>query len=163
MELKEEIEKYWKIIVGGVVISSGIAFGFAKEEYDFPRYFVLSAIALSGAYWWITRQQRVDERVVTLEKMLQEADGNMVEMENVIGHYEEMLSSVEVSFPCDCGQNSFEGIFIPNESHYVECDKCKCKYRITLDLNSVLISEPIEDLDINKLITQKEKEINDKN
>lgn len=152
MGLKEKIRKYGMVIFGGIIISSGLAYGFAKNESELFRYFVLSSIVLSGGYLWLTRQQRVDERVLTLDKMLQEADANMVEMEDVIQHYGEMLNSVEVSFPCDCGQNVFEGIFVPNEAHYVECDKCKCKFRITMDLNSVLISEPLEDLNIDKLI-----------
>ena len=70
-----------------------------------------------------------------------------------------MLEEASVRFPCNCGQNMFEGIFKPEVEYEVDCDACNNKYAITLKLDSVLITEPIEDLNINKLI---ETKINDK-
>jgi Zn finger protein HypA/HybF involved in hydrogenase expression len=84
--------------------------------------------------------------------MLEEADGVMVEQETVIKNYEEMLEEASVKFPCNCGNNMFDGIFKPMEETVVECDYCKSKYAITLKLDTVLITEPLEDLNIDNLI-----------
>jgi len=173
--MNEKIKRIGLQILGGVSISLGLAFGLTTNEMDFQRYFVLSMIGCAvGIFWWDNRKQKddrvveletqlekkqTDERVVQLEKMLGEADGVMVEQEEVIKNYESMLEEASVRFPCNCGQNMFEGIFKPEVEYEVDCDACKNKYAITLKLDSVLITEPIEDLNINKLI---ETKINDK-
>jgi len=173
--MNEKIKRMGLQILGGVSISLGLAFGLTTNEMDFQRYFVLSMIGCAvGIFWWDNRKQKddrvveletqlekkqTDERVVQLEKMLGEADGVMVEQEEVIKNYESMLEEASVRFPCNCGQNMFEGIFKPEVEYEVDCDACNNKYAITLKLDSVLITEPIEDLNINKLI---ETKINDK-
>ena len=173
--MNEKIKRIGLQILGGIGISLGLAFGLTTNEMDFLRYFVLSMIGCGvGMFWWDNRKQKddrvadlenqlekkqTDERVVQLEKMLQEADGVMVEQEEVIKNYETMLEEASVRFPCNCGQNMFEGIFKPEVEYEVDCDACNNKYAITLKLDSVLITEPIEDLNINKLI---ETKINDK-
>jgi hypothetical protein len=173
--MNEKIKRIGLQILGGIGISLGLAFGLTTNEMDFQRYFVLSMIGCAvGIFWWDNRKQKddrvvelenqlekkqTDERVVQLEKMLQEADGVMVEQEEVIKNYESMLEEASVRFPCNCGQNMFEGIFKPEVEYEVDCDACNNKYAITLKLDSVLITEPIEDLNINKLI---ETKINDK-
>ena len=82
----------------------------------------------------------------TLEKIDRE------DKETVIKNYEEMLEEASVKFPCNCGNNMFDGIFKPMEETVVECDYCKSKYAITLKLDTVLITEPLEDLNIDNLI-----------
>jgi hypothetical protein len=173
--MNEKIKRMGLQILGGIAISLGLAFGLTTNEMDFLRYFVLSMIGSGvGMFWLNNRKQKddrvvelegqlekkqTDERVVQLEKMLLEADGVMVEQEEVIKNYESMLEEASVRFPCNCGQNMFEGIFKPEVEYEVDCDACKNKYAITLKLDSVLITEPIEDLNIDKLI---KKNINDK-
>jgi hypothetical protein len=174
--MTEKIEKIGLQILGGITISLGLAFGLTTNEMDFLRYFVLSMIGCGvGMFWWNNRKQKddrvielenqlekkqTDERVIQLEKMLQEADGVMVEQEEVIKNYESMLEEASVRFPCNCGQNMFEGIFKPEEEYEVKCDACNNTYSVTLKLDTVLITEPIEDLNIDKLIKTK---LNDKN
>jgi hypothetical protein len=179
MDLKnmnEKIKRMGLQIFGGVIISLGFAFGLTTNEMDFLRYFVLSMIGfMVGMFLLDNRNKKndrvvelenqlgkkqTDERVVELENMLQEADGVMVEQEEVIKNYEIMLEEASVRFPCTCGQNMFDGIFKPEVEYEVDCDACENKYAITLKLDSVLITEPIEELNIDKLIRKK---LNDKN
>jgi redox-regulated HSP33 family molecular chaperone len=173
--MNKKIKRIGLQILGGIDISLGLAFGLTTNEMDFQRYFVLSMIGCAvGIFWWDNRKQKddrvvelenqlekkqTDERVVQLEKMLQEADGVMVEQEEVIKNYESMLEEASVRFPCNCGQNMFEGIFKPEEEYEVKCDACNNTYSVTLKLDTVLITEPIEDLNIDNLIRTK---INDK-
>jgi hypothetical protein len=174
--MNEKTKRIGLQILGGIAISLGLAFGLTTNEMDFLRYFVLSMIGCGvGMFWWNNRKQKddrvielenqlekkqTDERVIQLEKMLQEADGVMVEQEEVIKNYESMLEEASVRFPCNCGQNMFEGIFKPEEEYEVKCDACNNTYSVTLKLDTVLITEPIEDLNIDKLIKTK---LNDKN
>jgi hypothetical protein len=174
--MNEKTKRIGLQILGGITISLGLAFGLTTNEMDFLRYFVLSMIGCGvGMFWWNNRKQKddrvielenqlekkqTDERVIQLEKMLQEADGVMVEQEEVIKNYESMLEEASVRFPCNCGQNMFEGIFKPEEEYEVKCDACNNTYSVTLKLDTVLITEPIEDLNIDKLIKTK---LNDKN
>lgn len=169
--MNEKTKRIGLQILGGIGISLGLAFGLTTNEMDFLRYFVLSMIGCGvGMFWWDNRKQKddrvadlenqlekkqIDERVVQLEKMLQEADGVMVEQEEVIKNYESMLEESSVRFPCNCGQNMFEGVFKPEVEYEVDCDACENKYAITLKLDSILITEPIEDLNIDNLIRTK--------
>ena len=157
MKISDKIEKIGLRIFGGIVVCSGVAFGFASETMEFFRYFVLSGVGYSGLIYWLNSRKKSDERVETLENMLQEADGVIFEQEGVIQNYTSILEDVSVKFPCNCGQNMFDGIFKPEEEIIVDCDYCKSKYAITLKLDKVLISEPIEDLNIDKLIKENTK------
>lgn len=163
-----DLKKILSIIGGGVLLSSGLAYSFSNDLDEFSKYFVLGVMGYSAGVVYFSNKKKkddkmveleallekkeTDDRVVTLEKMLQEADGVMVEQEDVIKNYEMMLDEASVQFPCNCGQNMFDGIFKPEQEFVVECDHCRSKYAITLKLDSVLITEPIEDLNIDNLI-----------
>jgi hypothetical protein len=156
-------------IIGGLLVSSGIAYGFAANSQEFFRYLVLALIGFSGLSYWLYQKQqtndrvaelegllekkKTDERVEVLEKMLEESDQHISNQEDVIKNYETMLEEASVKFPCNCGQNMFDGIFKPEEEVVVECDYCKAKYSITLKLDKVLITET-EDLTIEQIIKE---------
>lgn len=164
----DKIKKTGLSILGGIIVSTGLAYGLSSNESDFYRYLVLSGLGCAVVGYYLEQkhnedsrikeleglleQKKVDERVDTLEKMLQESDAVLAEQEEVIKNYEILLEEASVKFPCNCGQNMFDGIFKPEEEFVVECDYCKNKYAITLKIDSVLITEPIEDLNIDKLI-----------
>jgi hypothetical protein len=141
-----------KLIITGVVLALGISVGFYPEFNAFFRYFILSIIGIGSLYWWLTRKKREDDRVIILEKMLEDADHGMAEMEEVIQHYEGLLDTMSIKLPCICGGNTFEGLFPAGQENMVECQKCGSKYKVLVSFDSVLISEPLEDLNINKLI-----------
>ena len=105
-------------------------------------------------------KKKVDDRVVSLENMLQESDTVIAVQEEVIKNYEELLDEASVKFSCNCGNNAFDGIFKPMEEFVVKCDYCNNKYSVTLKLDTILITEPIEELNIDKLIKEN---TNDKN
>jgi hypothetical protein len=166
--------KYRKQILLGVLVSSAIAYGLSNNLQEFSQRFVLAALGYAVVTYWVDNRtskdkrveeletllgkKQIDERVETLENMLQESDAVIVEQEEVIRTYESLLDDASVKFPCNCGQNMFDGIFKPMEEFVVECDYCNNKYGVTLKLDTVLITEPIEDLNIDKLIKQKTNE-----
>ena len=162
--------KYGKQILLGVVASSAIAYGMSSNLQEFSQRFVLAALGYAAVAYWLENKEskdkkveeleellgkkQTDERVATLENMLQESDGVITEQEEVIRTYESLLDDASVKFPCNCGQNMFDGIFKPMEEFVVECDYCKNKYSVTLKLDTVLITEPLGDLDTDKLIRE---------
>ncbi len=162
--------KYGKQILLGAVVSSAIAYGLSDNLENFSKSFVLAGLGYGAIYYWtqnrkqndkrveeleeLLGKKQVDERVATLENMLQESDTVITEQEEVIKTYENLLDDASVKFPCNCGQNMFDGIFKPMEEFVVECDYCNNKYSVTLKLDTVLLTEPIEDLNIDKLIKQ---------
>jgi hypothetical protein len=168
--------KYGKQILLGVVASSAIAYGLSDNLESFSKTFVMAGLGYGAIYYWsqnkktndkrveeleeLLGKKKVDERVETLENMLQESDLVITEQEEVIKNYEELLDEASVKFPCNCGNNMFDGIFKPMEEFVVECDYCKNKYSVTLKLDTILITEPIEELNIDKLIKEN---TNDKN
>jgi hypothetical protein len=165
--MKKEVIK--KTLLGAVV-SIAIAYGVSNDLRQFSKTFVMSGLGCASvAYWFENRKKtdkrveelegllnkkQTDERVTVLENMLEESDNVIAEQEDVIKNYEGVLDEASVKFPCNCGNNMFDGIFKPLEEFVVECDHCNNKYAITLKLESVLLTEPLEDLNIDKLIKQ---------
>ena len=63
------------------------------------------------------------------------------EQEEVLTKYEEIFDGQLVELPCVCGGNTFKGLFAQNDENVVECEKCKNKYRVTVNYDSILIAE----------------------
>lgn len=159
-----------KHIILGILVSIGIGYSVSSSGEDFIKKSIISSIGYFFGYYYFfnkknkderiqlleeqLEQKKVDERVEVLENMLQESDNVITSQEDVIKYYEELLDEAAVRFPCNCGKNTFEGIFKPMGSYVVECESCKNKYNIDLKLETALITEPIEDLNIDKLIRE---------
>lgn len=165
--MKKEVIK--KILLSAAV-SIVIAYGVSNDLSRFSKTFVMAGLGCAVINYWLENRNKtdkrveelegllnkkeIDERVQILENMIQESDAVITEQEDVIKNYEGLLDEASVKFPCNCGNNMFDGIFKPMEEFIVECDHCNNKYAITLKLESVLITEPLEDLNIDKLIKQ---------
>lgn len=163
---KETIKK----ILLGAAISIVIGYGVSNDLLQFSKVFGLAGLGYTAVTYWIDNRKntnkrieelegllnkkQTDERVETLGNMLEESDKVIAEQEEVIKNYEGLLDDASVKFPCNCGNNMFDGIFKPMEEFIVECDYCRNKYAVTLKLESVLITEPLEDLNIDKLIKE---------
>jgi hypothetical protein len=79
------------------------------------------------------------------ETRILELDDNLSESVNVIREYEKIFDSQTVDIPCNCNKNTFKGLFSPNTENIVECEKCKSKYLITVEFNTTLLSEPLDE------------------
>jgi hypothetical protein len=159
-----------KHIILGAAISTGIGYSISSGGEDFIKKSIISGIGYFFGYCYFSNkknkdekiqsleelleQKKADQRVEILETMLQESDTVIANQEEVLKHYEDLLDDAVVRFPCNCGKNMFEGIFKPKGSYVVECEFCKNKYNIDLKLETALITEPIEDLNIDKLIRE---------
>ena len=159
-----------KDILLGLLVSIGIGYSVSSSGEDFIKKSIISSIGYCFGYYYFfnkknkderiqlleeqLEQKKVDERVEILENMLQESDNVITNQEEVIKYYEELLDEAAVKFPCNCGNNVFEGIFKPMGSYVVECEHCNNKYNIDLQLQTALITEPIENLNIAEIIKE---------
>lgn len=77
----------------------------------------------------------------------------------LVDEYEQLCESQLWEIPCVCGENTFVGLFSPQHENVCECDKCKNKYRITLNYESILLAEPLDNTAMfNSLKTKLESE-----
>lgn len=103
--------------------------------------------AIGIAYFLFKKNEVKDPEDDMKLELIEKMDNIIQEQDVVLKNYEDIFDSQLVKLPCLCGGNTFEGLFSPNTENIVECEKCKNKYKVTVDYQSVLISEP---LDLNK-------------
>jgi hypothetical protein len=89
--------------------------------------------------------QKLLESIYELETMLEDNT-------QVIKDYEEIFDAQLVELPCVCGGNTFKGLFTPNTDNEVQCERCKNTYRVTINYDTVLLSEPMDQKIIDKTL-----------
>lgn len=55
----------------------------------------------------------------------------------------EIISMQTVPVACPCGGNTFEAMVLFNEENMFLCDKCGSKFRVEVNYESVLVTEPV--------------------
>lgn len=150
-DIKEWIAASYKRILGVGAIVSGISYGLS-DLMSFPRLFFL-LVSLYLVYSFIvanntktdkTIQEREEEITKKYEEYVSVCEKTIDEQFNTIKNYEEIFDLQVSSIPCNCGNNTFEGIFIPNDENICECEKCKGVYRVSVNFDVVLISTPMD-------------------
>lgn len=137
--MKDFLNKNWVTIVGILVISNAIAYGVSNFiEYGKALSLCIPFIAVMMHYI-----DKPNEATSKANGVIQELDTIIGEQTQVIEEYEKIFDSQLVELPCVCGGNTFQGLFTPNTENIVECEKCKNKYRVTVNYDSVMISEPL--------------------
>jgi hypothetical protein len=94
----------------------------------------------------------VDEATQILIDSVTELEVIKEEQLGVIKEYEEIFDAQLVELPCICGGNTFKGLFTPNTDNEVQCEKCKCNYRVNINYDTVLISEPLDQKSVDKTL-----------
>ncbi len=124
------------------LFSSSGAFGLKFIEL-FP---ILIAIPSGILTYLITKDPNPEEDEATqgLLNAISEFESLTNEHLKVIKEYEEIFDAQLVELPCVCGGNTFKGLFSPNTANDVQCEKCKCNYRVTINYDTVLIAEPMD-------------------
>lgn len=86
----------------------------------------------------------VDKLTEEYNQILEKNENLLLEQEQVIKEYENIFDSLLVQIPCNCGNNSFEGLFSPSTNNEMVCEKCKSKYRIDITYDAVLLTDPLD-------------------
>lgn len=130
-----------------LVISSLLGVGLLGL-LPFNNVFTLSLVILTSLNHIRISKQGPDEEseaiITDLERLLAEQQEVLEQRDEILDEYEKIFDAQLVKLPCVCGGNTFEGLFSPNLDNVVECENCKNKYRVTIDYNSVLLSEPMD-------------------
>jgi len=139
----------WGVLVA--LFSGSGAFGLRFIEL-FP---ILIAIPLGILTFLITKDPNIekDEETQKLLEVINEYETMTEEYLKVIKEYEEIFDTQLVELPCVCGGNTFKGLFTPNTENNVQCEKCKNNYRVNINYDTVLISEPLDQRSLNESIS----------
>jgi hypothetical protein len=106
-----------------------------------------------------TAETYLKKEMAITEDQLSASWKQIEELEVVLKDYEDIYDRQQWEIPCNCGQNTFVGLFSPYADNICECEKCKSKYRITLNYESILMSEPLDnDTIFNSLKTRLESD-----
>ena len=129
----------WGVLIA--LFSSSGAFGLKFIEL-FP---ILIAIPAGILTYLITKDPNLeeDEETQRLLEVINEYETMTEEHLKVIKEYEGIFDAQLVELPCICGGNTFKGLFTPNTENDVQCEKCKCNYRVNINYDTVLIAEPM--------------------
>jgi len=93
-----------------------------------------------------------DEEIQKLLTTIFDLETINEEQTRVIKDYEDIFDTQLVELPCVCGGNTFKGLFSPNTENEVQCEKCKNNYRVTINYDTVLLSEPMDQKIIDKTL-----------
>lgn len=81
------------------------------------------------------------EEMRDMEAQLEEAWKEKEVLDATIKEYEGLFDSQMWEIPCNCEENTFIGLFSPSSENICECEKCKSRYRVTLNYESVQIPD----------------------
>jgi hypothetical protein len=144
--------KEFKIAVLFTLVAISIAFGLSDHMNFLKSLSILVAVESIIYYFLILNEEKpITSENSELDNIVDELGSMVEEQGGVIKEYEEIFDQQLVELPCVCGGNTFQGLFSPKIENIVECEKCESKYRVTVNYNSVLISEPL-DINDDKLI-----------
>lgn len=121
----------------------------------FIELFPLVMIIPSGVFSFLYLNDpvpEVDEATQLLIDSVTELEASKEEQLEVIKEYEQIFDAQLVELPCICGGNTFKGLFSPNTDNEVQCEKCKNNYRVNINYDTVLISEPLDQKTIDKTL-----------
>ena len=91
-----------------------------------------------------------NEEIIALTETITDFERIVEEQIVVIKEYEDIFDTQLVELPCVCGGNTFKGLFSPNTDNLVECEKCKNRYQVTINYDTVLLSEPLDQKSIER-------------
>lgn len=121
----------------------------------FIELFPLVMIIPSGVFSFLYLNDpvpEVDEATQLLIDSVTELEALKEEQLEVIKEYEQIFDAQLVELPCICGGNTFKGLFTPNTDNEVQCEKCKNNYRVNINYDTVLISEPLDQKSVDKTL-----------
>ena len=95
-----------------------------------------------------------NEEIIALTETITDFEKIVEDQIIVIKEYEDIFDTQLVELPCVCGGNTFKGLFSPNTENLVECEKCKNCYQVTINYDTVLLSEPLDQKSLERELGQ---------
>jgi hypothetical protein len=140
----------WTLLISVFSLSNPFGISFFSM---FPMLIIVPASILT---YLVSKDETKEdsEEVSELKKTIEEYERVIEEDFKVLSEYEDIFDSQLVELPCICGGNTFKGLFSPKLDNLVQCEKCKNQYKVSINYDTILLSEPMDQTDIeNKLIS----------
>ena len=147
-KITEKISSNLELIIASAIIASGISYGLVKWNPFFDTFSILSALLIGGWLIYFNSIGKLNDSTTVINEKLQEYEMVIDELNAIIKEFEIIFDQQTVELPCVCGGNTFKGLFSPTMDNFCECEKCNNKYKVTLDFDTILISEPLENQSI---------------
>lgn len=140
-----------KLIVALILVICALSYGLSLVIPFLHAFAIFSGIIIPGTLWYrdkISNETSIiaeyETELARLDGVLTQVLGETEELKMVVAEYEEIFDSQVAEIPCNCNDNVFRGIFSPSLDNIVECDKCKNKYKVTMNYDTVLMTEPLD-------------------
>lgn len=130
----------------GLIFSFAFSYGLSFSSIPFQSsFFILSSlIFLFIGVHFIANNSKKTQNNDSFNQNNQDLIELISEKDEVIQEYEKLLDEQVVSIPCNCGNELFQGILLPNSENLTECKNCKEKYKIFISYDSILVAEPAD-------------------
>ncbi len=146
-----------------------LAFGLSVFIPFWNAFAIISTILIPSILWFKIKSDNEQTAETFLKKelgiaedQLNDAWKQVQDLETVLSDYEGLYDAQQWEIPCNCGQNTFVGLFSPYAENICACEKCKNTYRVTLNYESVLLTDPLDnDAIFNSLKTRLQSNEND--
>jgi hypothetical protein len=147
--MKDFLIKNWQEILTSIILANAIAYGLS----DYIEYSKTLALCIPFVAFIIHFLDKKTDGEFKSEEMIKDLNSIIGEQAQVIEEYEQIFDSQLVELPCVCGGNTFQGLFSPKTENIVECEKCRNNYKVNINYDSVMISEPLNlDKTFNELV-----------
>lgn len=134
-----------------IVVCPLLAYGISIFIPFWNGYALASTILVPTIIWLKYRSDNEETAETFLKKELTIAEDQLNaswkeldELKTVLDDYEGIFDAQQWEIPCNCNENTFIGLFSPYADNICSCDKCKNSYRITLNYESILLTEPLD-------------------
>lgn len=134
------VKEHWLFSVVVIAVSTAYAYG-VSDYLIFSKAVSLILPVVAGLFYLLDKTLPPDtsDRDVQIDIL-----GATVEQQTeILDEYERIFDSQLVELPCICGGNTFQGLFSPKTENIVTCNKCNNNYRVDIQYEAVLISEPL--------------------
>ena len=148
MKIVNSIKENSDALIAILIISGGVSFGLMRINPFLNTFALLNALLMGAWLVYSARDYKISKTNSEINEKILEYEAALLETDEVIREYEMIFENQTVELPCVCGGNTFKGLFSANTENYCECEKCKNRYKVTVNFDSVLISEPLENQSI---------------
>lgn len=134
-------------IVRSLLITLAVSGGFAfslKQFFGFWECFVLATV-VQFLFFFFTKNNQIQGA----SELIQELTENL----------DTLIDRQQVNIPCPCGKNAIPTVLFLDEEVILECDKCSNKFKVSVDIQTQLVTEPVNmEVVYNNLKQLKEQE-----